>query len=144
MATLLGRTIQKVTIEPGKMLFGVTRLGVCQIQKGRSKTTKDWLEDDVLILFAGMVAESHHTGRYCTSGADTDLTAIRRLIRSRPGSERQLERIERRFLDKTEYILRDDGHAQAVAMIAAELVGRTTVSGRSVRHLLNQAIKQFS
>ena len=50
MALALGRPIQKVTIAPNQ-----NYLGACQIQKGRFKPTKDWLEDEMLILFAGMV-----------------------------------------------------------------------------------------
>ncbi|QDT06799.1 ATP-dependent zinc metalloprotease FtsH [Rubripirellula lacrimiformis] len=141
MATLLGRPIQKVTIEPGKLQTGATRLGLCQIQKGRSKASKDWLEDEVLILYAGMVAEAHFTGNYCQSGAAEDLRAIQRLVRSRPGSVRQMERYQRRFLDKTEHILRDDAYAEAIKLIATELVVRTTISGRAVRHFLDQSIK---
>ncbi len=137
MAVLLGRTIQKVTIQPGKMVGGGGRLGLCQMQKGRSKPSKDWLEDDVLILLAGMVAEAHFTGSYCPVGAAEDLRMMRRLIRSRPGSERQLERIQRRFLDKTEHILRDDQTAWAIARVADELIEKTTISGRAVRHFLD-------
>ncbi len=144
MAILLDRPIQKVTIEPAKMLAGGLRLGSCQLQKKRAKGSRDWLEDEVLILFAGMVAEAHFTGKHCTVGTSTDLRSIRRLIQSRPGSERQLDRIQRRFLDKTEHILRDDGHATAIRMIANELVRKTTISGRAVRHFIDQAIKQDS
>ncbi|MGB7325070.1 MAG: cell division protein FtsH [Rubripirellula sp.] len=142
MALLLDRPIQKVTIEPAKMIAGGLRLGACQLQKKRARGSHDWLEDEVLILFAGMVAESHFTGKYCVVGASDDLRSITRLIRSRPGSERQLQRIQRRFLDKAEHILRDDGHSAAIRMIADELVEKTTISGRAVRHFLDQAIKQ--
>ncbi|TWU56620.1 ATP-dependent zinc metalloprotease FtsH [Rubripirellula tenax] len=144
MAVLLGRSIQKVTIEPAKMMAGEKRLGSCQLQKKRAKSSNDWLEDEVLILFAGMVAESHFTGKYCVAGASADLRSIGRLIRSRPGSARQLERIERRFLDKTEHILRDDGHAAAIQLVATELIAKTTISGRAVRHFIDQAIQQNS
>lgn len=142
MAVILGRVIQKVTIEPGKMVGGGGRLGLCQMQKGRSKPSKDWLEDDVLILLAGMVAEAHFTGAYCPAGAAEDLRIMRRLVRSRPGSERQLERIERRFLDKTEHILRDDDTAWAIARVAEELIDKTTISGRAVRHFIDQSVQR--
>lgn len=142
MAVLLGRAIQKVTIEPGKMVGGGGRLGLCQMQKGRSKPSKDWLEDDVLILLAGMVAEAHFTGAYCPAGAAEDLRMMRRLVRSRPGSDRQLERLERRFLDKTEHILRDDQTAWAIARVADELIEKITISGRAVRHFLDQSTQR--
>jgi hypothetical protein len=52
MALSLGRLIQKVTILPGKSQFGEVRLGACEIRKGRSKASKDLLEDEALILLA--------------------------------------------------------------------------------------------
>jgi len=62
MAVSLGRPIEKVTIAPSRSPIGAMttglRLGTCKIQKGRTKPTKDWLEDEVMILYAGMVAES--------------------------------------------------------------------------------------
>jgi len=52
------------------------RLGTCKIQKGRNKPTKDWLEDEVMILYAGMVAESGFTKQYCEIGAAQDLREV--------------------------------------------------------------------
>ena len=144
MATIVGRLIQKVTISPGKMQTGGNRLGVCQMQKGRTKSTKDWLEDEVLILFAGMVAESQLTGQYCHVGAGEDLRMIHRLLRDRPGSQRQVERFERRLFDKTAHILSDQANTQAIRWTAEELLLKTTISGRAVRHFLQQAEQQFS
>jgi hypothetical protein len=56
MAVSLGRPIEKVTISPARLQTGGSRLGICKIQKGRTKPSNDQLEDDVLILLAGMVA----------------------------------------------------------------------------------------
>ena len=78
MALFLGRPIDKVTISPGKSAIGVERLGACHIKKGRGKGSKDWLEDEVMILLAGMVAESQITGQYCAAGAAQDLRFVRR------------------------------------------------------------------
>ena len=89
MALSLGRLIQKVTILPGKSQFGETRLGVCEIGKGDPKLRKEFAEDEVLILFAGMVAEARFTGQYCQTGATQDLLAIRRLLQDRATSESQ-------------------------------------------------------
>ncbi|KAA1260077.1 ATP-dependent zinc metalloprotease FtsH 3 [Rubripirellula obstinata] len=139
MAAIVGRPIQKVSIAPGKLQTGGGRLGVCQIQKGRIKSSKDWLEDEVMILFSGMVAEAHFTGKYCPAGAGQDLQGIARLIRTRPGSERQLEKVQRRMLDKTEHLLSDESNAQAIRWIAEELLAKTTISGRAVKHFLQQA-----
>jgi len=144
IAVSLGRPVEKVTIASGNSSLGMARLGVCKIQKGRSKATKDWLEDEVLILFAGMVAESNFTDQYCQEGAAQDLQAIRRLLSTRVGKERQRERLENRLLDKTEYLLGEDVHALAVKLVAEELLMKTTISGRAVEHFFRMAQQQAS
>ncbi|MCA9134727.1 MAG: M50 family metallopeptidase [Planctomycetales bacterium] len=139
MALAVGRAVQKVTIVPGNMLGGGVRLGACEMKKGRAKSSHDAVEESVLILLAGMVAEAHFTDRYCPQGAAQDLRAARRLLQGRAASQRQLERLERRLVDKTEHLLSEAGKAKAIESIAAELVQRTTLSGRAVRHLYEQA-----
>lgn len=139
VALALGRVIQRVTIVPGKTHAGVESLGQCQMQKGRFKPSKDWLEDEVLILFAGMAAESQITGQYSTAGAATDLRAARRFVESRAGGERQVARLERRLLDKTEYLLSDEGNWRAVELIVNELLVHQTISGRAARHFFEHA-----
>jgi ATP-dependent Zn protease len=143
MALSLGRPIQKVTISPTQLQTGGMRLGVCEIKKGRLKASKDAREDEVLILLAGMVAEARFSGQYCQLGAAGDLRSVRRLLESRTSNERQFKRLQQRLLDKTEHQLRDQGHAQAVALIADQLVEKTTISGRAARHFFDQALKQF-
>ena len=139
MALLLGRPIEKVTVTPAKLQTGGRRLGACKIQKGRSTASKDAVEDDVLVLLAGMVAESHFTKRYSPDGAAQDLRAVKRLLENRAPTERQLERLTRRMLDKTEHLLSSEGNQRAVQSIAKELLQKQTISGRAVRHLLDQA-----
>jgi ATP-dependent Zn protease len=139
MAMLLGRQVLKVSIAPGQMTFGV-RLGACEIRKGSGKGSKDWIEDEVLILLAGMVAQAQWKGEYCRTGAAQDLLGVRRLLsHSRAVTERQLERLEQRMLDKAEHLLGDSVATQAVAWVAADLLQKTTISGRAVRHWLEQA-----
>jgi Peptidase family M41 len=134
IALALGKAIERVTILPNQCY-----LGACQIQKGRIKPTKDWLEDEMLILLAGMVAEARFTGRLCTQGAAQDLRGVRRLAMMRAAGERQIERLERRMLDKTEYMVNDDIHWSAIEAIAAELLKKETISGRAARHFFEQA-----
>jgi ATP-dependent Zn protease len=141
MALAMGRTVQKVTLSPSQHAGGM-RLGECKMNKGRSRASKDALQDDVLILLAGMVAESHFTGTYCRQGAAQDLRAVKRLLQQRAPSERQRERLERRLLDKTEYLLSDTSNAKAIELVGAELIKKETISGRAVRHLYEQAIRQ--
>jgi hypothetical protein len=144
MALLLGRAVHKVTVAPGQILSGL-RLGACEMRKGRIKASNDPLEDEVLILLAGMVAESQWTGNYCRQGASQDLLAVRRLLsQNRAHNERQLERLEQRLVDKTEHLLSDAAAVKAIASIAKELSEKTTLSGRAVRHWLTQAQQQCS
>jgi len=139
MAISLGRTIQKVTIQPGKRQFGPARLGTCELKKGRSRASKDPLEDDVLILLAGMVSESKFTGRYNQGGASQDLRDVASLLCTRAASPRQHETLQRRLLAKTEHILCDAAHVAAIEVLAQELLEKTVVSGRAVRHHFQQA-----
>ena len=147
MAVSLGRPIEKVTIKPSKSQIGAMtsglRLGTCKIQKGRSKPTKDWLEDEVMILYAGMVAESGFTKQYCQISAAQDLRQVRRLLQqTRAKTERQLERLEQRLLDKTEHALSDKAHLSAIEMVAKELLEKKTISGRAVEHFFKMAQQQ--
>ena len=144
MALAVGRLVQKVTIVPGTSEFGAARLGVCELQKGRTKAAKNGYEDNVLILLAGMVSEARFTGQYCEAGAAQDLRAVERILCDRAGNQKQHERLYRRLLDKTEYLLSDEAHAKAVDWIAVELIQKRTISGRAVRHFFEQAMKQFS
>ena len=142
MAVLVGRPIQKVTIAAANMQTGGVRLGAVKIQKGRSKSSSDPLEDEVLILLAGMVAEARFTDAYCRKGAGHDLRSVRRLLSTRANSERQLEKLERRMLDKTEHLLNEPQHIAAVEHVAKELLEKRTISGRAVKHLVEQASQQ--
>lgn len=142
VAAILGRPIQKVTVAPANMQTGGVRLGAVKFQKGRSKSTNDWLEDEVLILFAGMVAESKFTGQYCETGARHDLAAARNLMDKRAATERQMEKLERRLLDKVEHQLEQPHHVAALKMIVDELIERQTIKGRTVKHFLNMATQQ--
>ncbi len=135
VAILVGRPIQKVSIIPNR-----TRLGACEIKKGRFQPSSDWLEDDVLIMFAGVAAEARLTGQYHWQGADQDLRNIRRLTLSRAGDETRAEKLERRLLAKTEHLLSDDLTWKTVEQIAAALLERETISGRSAMHIHNQSI----
>ena len=144
MATIVGRPIQKVTLSSANLPTGGVRLGACNIRKGRTKPSKDRLEDEALILLAGMVGESHVTNRYCEKGAAQDLRAARRLLsQTRATSARQLEKLESRILNKAALLLSEPPHVKAIEWIAHELLEKTTISGRAVTHFYNQALAQF-
>jgi ATP-dependent Zn protease len=135
IALAVGRPLQKVTIAANR-----DRLGLCHLQKGRSRASKDWLEDEILILLAGMAAESQLSGKYNLGGAEQDLKMARRLAIMRAGNAQQAERLERRLLTKTEHLLADEGHWNAVQHIANDLLERETISGRAALHWFNQAV----
>lgn len=139
MAISLGRSIHKVTIVAGRTQYGGAKLGSCELQKGRSRSTKDVLEDEVLILLAGMVAEAHFTGHYCPQGAAQDLRGVERLLCTRAKSQKQHEKLHRRMLDKTEHLLQDSANSDAIRKVAAELIKKNTLSGRAVRHFFSEA-----
>ncbi|TWT63315.1 M50 family metallopeptidase [Rubinisphaera italica] len=143
MAILLGRPVEKVTIAPGQLQSGISRLGACKIQKGRHKASKDPMEDEVLILLAGMVAESRVTGRYCQLGASQDLLLVESLLSvNRAKNERQLQRLAQRLIDKTDNLLNGAEPSKAIELIANELMEKETISGRAVRHFLDMAKQQ--
>lgn len=139
MAALVGRPIQKVTITPANLQTGGVRLGAVKIQKGRAKSSRDPLEDEVLILLAGMVAEARFTENYCRRGAASDLRSVRRLLETRANSDRQLEKLEQRMLNKAEHLLHEPENIAAIESVANELVSKQSISGRAVVHLLKQA-----
>ena len=86
-----------------------------------------------------MVAESQFTGKYCERGAAEDLRLIARLLEDRVSTQKQFDRLHRRLLDKTEHELSDEVNANAIELIAKELIEKETISGRAVRHFYGQA-----
>ena len=131
----LGRPVHRVSVLPNR-----ERLGQCEFHKGILRPSVDWLEREILIALAGMAAEARLTGTYGWAEADRDLRYVRRLVLQRT-SERQAERYERRMLAKVEYLLADEGHWQAVELIAAELLKLGVISGRAARHLFEKGCK---
>lgn len=137
IALALGRPVQRVTVQPGHR-----RLGHCELKKGTFRPSKDALETEMLILLGGLAAEARRMGRYGWEGAAQDLRNVRVLSQMRAAGERQVERLERRMLDKAEHILGQPEVWLAVKGIADELLRSTTISGRAARHLFDQAAAQ--
>jgi ATP-dependent Zn protease len=133
IAISVGRPIHKVSIIPNK-----TRLGACEVKKGRFQPSSDWLEDEILILFAGVAAEAKLTGKYDWRGAGQDLRNIRHLTLSRAGDVTRAEKLERRLLSKTEHMLESEDIWNVVVQIAVALLEKETISGRNAMHLFNQ------
>ena len=133
MALVFDRPVQKVSILPDQR-----RLGHCELRKGVSRSSQDRLEADILILLAGVVAEAMHSGAYNWTGAAMDLQSVRRLAVMRSG-QGQADKLTRRLLAKTEHLLQQTRHRNAVNTIAAELIGKKTISGRTARHHFEQS-----
>jgi len=140
MATILGRKIKKVTVKPRQIQTGGIRLGVCELGAGRDRSSKDALEDEALILLAGMVAEAKLTGHYCKLGASQDLRQASAILQARGGSESQTQRLLQRILNKAEHLLSGPVYVEAIEIVAKELVDRTVISGRTVRHIVSELI----
>jgi ATP-dependent Zn protease len=134
MALALGRAVQRVSVQPNHL-----RQGNCELKKGTFRPSKDAVETEILILLGGLAAEARQTGHYAWEAAAADLRGVRSLLEQRASSQRQLERLERRMLDKAEYVLEQAGAWTAVERIAAELLRSTIISGRAARHLFEQA-----
>ena len=137
MALALGRVVQRVSIKSNHL-----RLGHCELKKGTRRSAKDAVETEILILLGGLAAENRQTGQYDCAGAAQDLRVVRLLAQTRAANQRQVERLERRMLDKAEYILDQPGVWLAATQIADELLRCTTISGRAARHLFEQAAAQ--
>jgi ATP-dependent Zn protease len=136
VALCLERPVHRVSVLPNQDL-----LGKCEFRKGVFRPTDDWLETEILIALAGMVAEARLTGTYDRLAASRDLAYVRKLSLQR-ATERQLERFERRMLAKAENLLADDALWAAVEAIAEQLVKLGTISGRATRHLYDRATKE--
>lgn len=134
IAVLLGRPVEKVSVVRNSL-----RLGVCQMSKRKGAPIQDEIETQALIQFAGLVSEAKWTGKFNWGGAQQDLIQIRQLARYRGASEKQVERLQRRWMDKTDYMLSDDQTWGLVEKLARELVERKTVSGRFVAKLVEQS-----
>ncbi len=135
IALALGRTIHRVSVLPNR-----ERMGEVRFSKG-AKPTDDWTEREILIALGGLAAEARHTGTYEMGAATEDLRFVRKLALERK-SDRQVERYEQRMLDKTEYMLADEGNWKAVESIAKELMKHGAISGRAARHLFELATKE--
>lgn len=136
VALALDRPVQRVSIQADR-----ERLGVCQFGKSVIRPSEDWLEREILISLAGLAAEARFTGKYAWEGAARDQQYAHKLAVQRAG-DRQAERLLRRLLSKVEHLLGQEEHWQAVEQIAAALLEHGVISGRTARHLFEQAVKQ--
>jgi len=129
------RPVHRVSVLPNQL-----HLGVCEFRKGVQRGSVDFVEQEILISLAGMVAEARHTGKYDRAAAGRDLRHVRTLALQR-ATEKQLDRYERRMLAKVENLLNDEATWAAVENIAAELMKHGQISGRAALHLYNLATR---
>jgi ATP-dependent Zn protease len=132
VALILGRPVDEVSV-----LANRDFLGVCKFGKAGVRPSEDWLEREILIALGGIAAEARHTGNYAWDAAGRDQRYVRNLAIERAG-ERRAERLQRRLLAKVEHLLTQEPHWRAVVLVAEELMRRSVVSGRAVRHFFEQ------
>jgi len=137
IALALGRPVQHVSILPDR-----EALGLCEFGKSVFRPSEDWLEREALIALGGIAAEARLTGERAWDGAARDLEYVNRLCVSRAG-ERRAERLKRRLLGRAEHLLTQPGYWRAVELIAAELLRRGTISGRTARHLFERGDEAY-
>jgi len=133
-ALSLGRSIEKVTIERNSL-----RLGSVQFGNRRKGRRQDAFETDAMILLAGIVSEARVTGRLNWAGAGQDMLNLHRMIAARVATETAADRLQRRLFDKTQHWLDHEDIWAAVEQIAQQLLQHRSISGRSARHLYEQA-----
>ena len=138
VALALGRAVERVSILPDE-----TRLGACHIRKGAVKPSDDDLETAILIFLGGLAAEARLTGVYGWGGASQDLHEVHAMCLARAGNDKRAEKLIRRMISKAEHVLEQPGMWVATERLAAELLKRTTVSGRAARHLFDEAQMQI-
>ncbi len=138
VALSLGRAIEKCTIVRNSI-----RLGAVQLGRGRGQRQQDFFEIEAMILLGGLVSEAKHTGQYNWGGAQQDLRSLRRLSLSRVNTDQQVERLEKRLLDKTTHHVELPGLWEAIEVVVAELIKMQAISGRSARHLFDETMKRF-
>lgn len=136
LAITLGRPVEKVTIERNSL-----RLGQVHMSKRRGQPIKDAVEVQALILLAGVVAEARIVGRYNWPGAQQDMVGVRQLARYRGATEKQVERLQHRWLDKTEHLLDAPDTWLAIERVAEELIAKKSLSGRAVQHIVDRTIE---
>ncbi len=137
MALALGRPVAHVSIRPGREF-----LGTCAFGKAVFRPSEDWLEREALIALAGAAAEARRTGVYAWGGAARDQAYVEELALQRAGGARQAQRLLRRLLAKAEHLLARQENWRAVERLAAELLHRGEISGRTARHLYEQSLRQ--
>jgi hypothetical protein len=135
VALILGRPVDEVSV-----LANRDWIGVCKFGKARMRPSEDWQEREMLIALGGIAAEARHTGNYAWDAAGRDQQYVRGLAIERTG-KRRAERLQRRLLRllaKVEHLLDHEPHWRAVVLVAQELLRRSVVSGRAVRHFFEQ------
>jgi hypothetical protein len=138
VAFVLGRPIHEVSIRPRGRFAGV-----CKFQKGKGRPTEDHIDREMQISLAGVAAEIRHLGKADARGAQTDLIRSMNMALERTGSKERAERLVRRTIDRALHLLDQPGHWNAVEVLLALLIEHETISGRAVRHAVEESLKRI-
>ena len=136
VAFVLGRPVHDVSIRARGRFAGL-----CKFQKGKGKPTDDFVDREMQISLAGVAAEIRHLGKADVRGAQSDLMRAMELAMVRSGAQERAERLVRRTLNKALHLLDQPGRWPAVLVIMDELIAKETISGRAVRHAVEEALK---
>ncbi len=108
----------------------------------RTGRRQDYFETEAMILLAGIVSEARITGKLNWSGARQDMVNLQKMISTRVVSESAAQRLQRRLFDKTEHLVMQSGIWSAIEKIAHMLVQQRSLSGRSARHIYDEATRE--
>jgi hypothetical protein len=137
VAIQLGRPVEKVSVVRNSL-----RWGVCQMSQRKGGPVHDEIETQALIHLAGIVCEARYTGHWNWAGATQDLLQVKRLARYRGSSEKQVERLQKRWMDKVDYLISDEPTWDAVSQLALALVEKKSVSGRFAANLIAEILER--
>lgn len=134
------RPIISVTVEPGDDYLGrVLNSPIGQsfnpeIDSGRR--TRARIEAEIRICFAGCLAESKLLGKEVRAGAEQDLEIASNLTTYVTGSVEETSAYLEWLIVATRQLIAQTRHWKAIETLAAELLLKTTISGRAARKII--------
>lgn len=147
-SVLLGVGLRSVTIVPDA---GRGTLGLCQgTPPGRGfrpdaavdGRTMRRLQDQVMVLLAGGIAEYEFTRRHNHRGCDHDYRVAADLAGYACGGGKELEFFLGWLGERVRGLLRNRAHWPAVEALAAALMERRTIGGADARRVIHEAIRR--
>jgi hypothetical protein len=140
LSVRLGRYVKKVSIVPEGHVLGLVVNGKhpkwLDPESVTDARTFKYIEREVMIAFAGHIAESKFTGHSNHVGATSDYRCAVDLAGYYCGNDRETEKLLDWLWIRTENFLSLRHNWKAIEAVAAELVMRKTISGRAARRVI--------